>query len=146
MASEMSLGSKTSRTFLDTNVLVYSDDPRDPTKQAKALDLITDHLRQRTGVVSLQVLQEYFVSATGKLGLDAELAKQRIEVFAKLHVAEPTVNDILAAIDIHRLHRFSYWDALVLRMAKQTGCRVLLSEDMQHGREFEGVKIVNPFL
>jgi predicted nucleic acid-binding protein len=142
----MSLGSKTSRTFLDTNVLVYSDDPRDPTKQAKALDLITDHLRQRTGVVSLQVLQEYFVSATGKLGLDAELAKQRIEVFAKLHVAEPTVNDILAAIDIHRLHRFSYWDALVLRMAKQTGCRVLLSEDMQHGREFEGVKIVNPFL
>jgi predicted nucleic acid-binding protein len=142
----MSLGSKTSRTFLDTNVLVYSDDPRDPTKQAKALDLITDYLRQRTGVVSLQVLQEYFVTATGRLRLDAELAKQRIEVFAKFVVAEPTVNDILAAIDIHRLHRFSFWDALVLRMAKQTGCRVLLSEDMQHGREFEGVRIVNPFL
>jgi predicted nucleic acid-binding protein len=142
----MSLGSKASRTFLDTNVLVYSDDPRDPTKQVKALDLITDYLRQRTGVVSLQVLQEYFVTATGKLRLDAELAKQRIEVFAKFHVGEPTVNDILAAIDIHRLHRFSYWDALVLRMAKQTGCRVLLSEDMQHGREFEGVRIVNPFL
>jgi len=146
VASEMSLGSKTSRTFLDTNVLVYSDDPRDPTKQAKALDLITDYLRQRTGVVSLQVLQEYFVTATGRLRLDAELAKQRIEVFAKFVVAEPTVNDILAAIDIHRLHRFSFWDALVLRMAKQTGCRVLLSEDMQHGREFEGVRIVNPFL
>jgi predicted nucleic acid-binding protein len=142
----MSERSRTSRSFLDTNILVYSDDPRDPAKQAKALDLIKDHLRQRTGVVSLQVLQEYFVSATGKLKLDAELAKQRVEVFAKFHVAEPTVNDILAAIDMHRLHSFSYWDALVLRMAKQTGCRVLLTEDMQHGQVVDGVRIVNPFL
>jgi predicted nucleic acid-binding protein len=146
MASEMSQQGAASRAFLDTNVLVYSDDPRDPAKQAKALNLIKDHLRMRTGVVSLQVLQEYFVSATGKLKLDAELAKQRVEVFAKFHVAEPTVNDILAAIDMHRLHSFSYWDALVLRMAKQTGCRVLLTEDMQHGQVVDGVRIVNPFL
>ena len=138
--------SRTSRAFLDTNVLVYSDDPRAPAKQAKALDLIKDYLRQGTGVVSLQVLQEYFVSARGKLKLDAELAKQRVEVFAKFYVAEPAVNDILASIDIHRLQGFSFWDALVLRMAKQTGCRILLSEDMQHGQEFDGVKIVNPFL
>jgi predicted nucleic acid-binding protein len=47
---------------------------------------------------------------------------------------------------MHTLHRFSYWDALVIRMAKQAGCRVLLSEDMQHSRDFDGVKIVNPFL
>jgi len=137
---------KVTRTFLDTNVLVYSDDPRDPGKRATAVDLVETHLRSRTGTVSLQVLQEYFVSATGKLKLNSELARQRVEVFAKFHVGEPTVSDILAAIDIHRLHRFSFWDALVLRMAKQTGCRVLLSEDMQHGREFDGVKIVNPFL
>lgn len=142
----MSLPGKTSRSFLDTNVLVYSDDPRDPAKQATALDLIKDHLRSRRGVVSLQVLQEYFVSATGKLKLSAELAKQRVEVFARFHVAEPTVNDILAAIDLHRLYRLSFWDALVLRTAKQTGCRVLLTEDMQHGNEIDGVEIVNPFL
>jgi len=104
------------------------------------------HLRLRTGVVSLQVLQEYFVSATGKLKLNAELAKRRVEVFAKFQVAEPTVEDVLAAIDLHRLHGVSYWDALILRMAKQAGCRVLLSEDMQHGREIDGLKIVNPFL
>jgi predicted nucleic acid-binding protein len=134
------------RTFFDTNVLTYSDDPRDPAKQAKALNLIEDHLRLRKGVVSLQVLQEYFVSATGKLKLDSELAKQRVRVFALFHVAEPTITDILAAIDIHRFHGFSFWDALVLRMAKQSGCRVLLTEDMQHGQEFDGVKIVNPFL
>ena len=111
-----------------------------------ALDLIKVNLRLRTGVVSLQVLQEYFVTVRGKLKLDAALAKQRVEVFAKFHVAEPTVNDILAAIDLHRLHGFSYWDALVLRMAKQTGCRRVLSEDMQTGRVVDGLEIVNPFL
>jgi predicted nucleic acid-binding protein len=142
----MSLRGKTSRSFLDTNILVYSDDPRNPAKQAKALDLITNHLRQRTGVVSLQVLQEYFVSATGKLKLDAELAKRRVEVFARFSVVEPTVGDILAAIDLHRLHSISLWDSLILRCAKQSGCRVLLTEDMQHGQVIDGVRIVNPFL
>jgi predicted nucleic acid-binding protein len=142
----MNPGGKVSRTFLDTNVLVYSDDPRDRTKQLTALDVINEHLRLRTGVVSLQVLQEYFVTTTGKLRLDVGLAKRRVEFFAKFQVAEPTVTDILAAIDMHRLHGFCYYDALVLRMAKQTGCRILLSEDMQHGRDFDGVKIVNPFL
>jgi len=146
VASELSIVGRGSRTFLDSNVLVYSDDPRDPAKQQTALNLIKIYLRGRTGVVSLQVLQEYFVSATGKLKLDAELARRRVEVFAKFHVSEPTVNDILAAIDLHRLHGFSFWDALILRMAKQAGCRLLLSEDMQHGQEIDGVKIVNPFL
>jgi len=146
VASEMSPIGRTSRSFLDTNVLVYSDDPRDLVKQTKALDLIKDHLRRRTGVVSLQVLQEYFVSVTGKLKLDAELAKRRVEVFARFQVAEPTVSDILAAIDLHRLHGFSYWDALVIRCASQSGCSVLLTEDLQNGRVVDGVEIVNPFL
>lgn len=94
----------------------------------------------------MPVLQEYFVTVCRKLGLDAGIARRKIEIFAMLNVAEPTVNDILAATDLHRLHNFSCWDALVLRMAKQSGCRVVLSEDMQHGRSIDGVKIVNPFL
>ena len=111
----MSMKTRLPRSFLDTNVLVYSDDPRDPAKQATAIDLVQDHLRLRTGLVSLQVLQEYFVSATGKLKLDAELAKGRVEFFARFYVAEPTVGDILAAIDLHRLYRLSLWDSLILR-------------------------------
>ena len=146
MASGMILPAKTSRSFLDTDVLVYTDDPRDPVKQARALSLVKDHLRQRTGVVSLQVLQEYFVSATGKLKLGAQLAKQRVEVFAKFHVAEPKLDDILSAIDLHRLYGLSYWDGLILRMANRSGCQVVLSEDMQHGQVIDGVRIVNPFL
>lgn len=146
MTPEMSMKTKPLRSFIDTNVLVYSDDPRDPVKQATAIDLVQNHLRQRTGVVSLQVLQEYFVTATGKVKLDAELAKQRVEFFARFQVAEPTVGDILAAIDLHRLYHFSLWDTLILRCAKQAGCSVALTEDLQHGQVFDGVRIVNPFL
>ncbi len=137
---------KLQRTFLDSNILVYGDDGKEPAKQRIALNLIKDHRQQRTGVVSLQILQEYFVTATKKHKLDAEIARNKVDIYSKFHVGEPTVSDILAAIDINRLHNFSFWDALVLRMAKQTGCRILLSEDMQHGQEFDGVRIVNPFL
>ncbi len=137
---------KLPRTFLDTNVLIYAEDGSSPAKQRKALDLIEEHRRQRTGVVSLQILQEYFVTATGKLKVDAGIARNKVGIYAKFAVAEPTIEDILAAIDFHRLHRISYWDALVLHCARKAGCRVLLSEDMQHGQEFDGVRIVNPFL
>jgi predicted nucleic acid-binding protein len=134
------------RTFLDTNVLVYCDDESEPAKQQKALEVLDEHTRARTGVVSLQVLQEYFVAVCRKLGLDAGTARRKVEIFAMLDVAEPKVSDILAAIDMHRLHGFSYWDALVLQMAKKAGCRVVLTEDMQHGQVIDGVRIVNPFL
>ena len=63
----------------------------------------------------------------------------------KWGVAVPDVADILAAIDLHRLHKFSFWDALVIRSAKQSGCTVLFSEDMQHTRDIDGLQIVNPF-
>jgi predicted nucleic acid-binding protein len=137
---------KSVRTFLDTNVLVYGDDGKESAKQKTALDLIRVHRERRTGVVSLQILQEYFVAATRKLKVDAEIARNKVEIYSKFHVAEPSVTDILAAIDLHRLRGFSYYDALVLRMAKQSGCRILLSEDMQHGQDVDGVRIVNPFL
>jgi predicted nucleic acid-binding protein len=137
---------KLPRTFLDTNILVYADDRRDPHKQSKSLALIKEHLEKRTGVVSLQVLQEYFVTVTGKLHLDDEIARNKVEIFSRLNVAEPSLGDILAAIDLHRLHGLSFWDALVVRMARQTGCRVLLTEDLRHGQVIDGVEIINPFL
>jgi predicted nucleic acid-binding protein len=142
----LSSSGRSSRVFFDTNVLVYSDDPREPAKQKRAFKLVEEHIRQRTGVVSLQVLQEYFVSARKKLKLDAEIAKRRVEAYAMFHVAEPKVSDVLAAIDLHRLSGVTYWDALILRCAKQAGCSVLLTEDMQHGQVIDGVRIVNPFV
>jgi predicted nucleic acid-binding protein len=133
------------RSFFDTNVLVYTDDKAAPTKQRQALHLVAEHRRTGTGVVSLQVLQEYFVTVTRKLQVDARTARRKVELFAEFDVARPDVADVLAAIDLHRLHGFSFWDALVLRSAKQAGCRVLFSEDLQGEREVDGVSIVNPF-
>ena len=133
------------RTFFDTNVLVYTDDKAAPAKQRRALDLIAEHRRARTGVVSLQVLEEYFVTVTRKLHLDPRIARRKVELIAEFDIAFPEVADILAAIDLHRLHGVSFWDALVLRAAKQAGCSILLSEDMQGNREIDGVQIVNPF-
>ena len=132
------------RSFFDTNVLVYADDKSAPAKQLKALDLVAEHRRARSGVLSLQVLQEYFVTVTKKLHLDASIARRKVELLAEFDVAAPEVADILAAIDLHRLHKFSFWDALVLRTAKQAGCSVLFSEDMQ-AREIDGLQVVNPF-
>jgi len=133
------------RSFFDTNVLIYADDKANPAKQQRALDLVAEHRRARTGVVSLQVLQEYFVTVTRKLSVDARVARRKVELLAEFDVATPEVADILAAIDLHRLHEFSFWDALILRAAKQAGCSVLFSEDMQGARDIDGVRIVNPF-
>jgi len=134
------------RSFFDTNVLIYADDKAAPAKQRRALDLVAEHRLGGTGVVSLQVLQEYFVTVTRNLHVDPRIARRKVELLAEFDVAAPDVGDILAAIDLYRLHGFSFWDALVLRSAKQSGCRVLFSEDMQEAREVDGVHIMNPFL
>ena len=133
------------RSFFDTNVLVYTDDKAAPAKQRIALDLVAAHRRASTGVISLQVLQEYFVTITRKLRVDLQVARRKVELLAEFDVAAPDVAEILGAIDLQRLHGFSFWDALVLRSAKQAGCTVLLSEDMQNTREIDGVRIINPF-
>jgi predicted nucleic acid-binding protein len=133
------------RSFFDTNVLLYADDEFDGHKQKRSRELVAQHRRDGTGVISLQVLQEYFVNAIRRLQLDPLIARRKVEILSEFDVMTPQVSDILAAIDLHRLHGFSFWDALILRSAKQSGCRVLLSEDFQAGREMDGVKIVNPF-
>lgn len=133
------------RSFFDTNVLIYADDHGFPAKQRRAIDMMAEHRREGTGVVSIQVLQEYFVAATRKLKVDVQTARRKVELLSEFDVARPDVSDILGAIDLHRLHGFSLWDALILRAAKQTGCRVLLSEDFQSGQEIDGVRIVDPF-
>jgi predicted nucleic acid-binding protein len=131
--------------FVDTNVLVYADDGRDASKQDRARELIRRLIRERGGKVSLQVLQEYFAAATQKLGLDSKDARRRVEIFSHLDVVRLDVDDVLAAIDLHRLHELSIWDALIVRAAALSGCRTLYTEDLQHGRRFDGLRVVDPF-
>ena len=134
------------RSFFDTNVLVYADDKATPAKQRRALELVAEHRRAGTGVLSSQVLQEYFVTVTRKLRVDTTIARRKVELLAEFDLVVLDLDDILAAIDLHRLHGFSFWDALVLRAAKESTCTVLFSEDLQPGRVIDGVHIVNPFV
>lgn len=134
------------RTFLDTNILFYAEDARESRKREIAIQLIVDHRRRRTGVVSLQVLQEFFVNATKKLGLDPAIARRKVEFHSRFDLVQPSMTDVFAAIDLYRLHRLAYWDAMIVHCAKQAGCHEVLSEDMQHGQVIDGVRIVNPFI
>jgi predicted nucleic acid-binding protein len=133
------------RSFIDSNVLVYADDRSAGPKRERARALISEAMLSKTGVLSLQVLQEYFSVATRKLGLPAAAARRRVALVSRLDIVILGVQDVLAAIDLHRLHGFSIWDALVIRAGLNAGCRVLYSEDLQDGRRIEGLEIVNPF-
>jgi predicted nucleic acid-binding protein len=134
------------RTFFDSNILLYADDARFAAKQKRALDLILHHRQQNTAVLSLQVLQEYFANATRKLGIDPVDARHKVELFSRFLLVEPNLSDVYAATDIYRLHRINYWDAMVVHCARKSGCRIVLTEDLQHNQLIDGVRIVNPFL
>lgn len=131
--------------FVDTNILVYADDGADPVKRERAQNLIREVVRERSGRLSLQVLQEYFSAATRKLGMAADLARRRVELYSRLDVVRLEPVDLLGAIDLHRLYSFSIWDALIIRAATISGCRRLYSEDLQAGFRIENLEIVNPF-
>ena len=131
--------------FVDTNVLVYADDLDAGPKREAARALLRQIVPSGEAVLSLQVLQEYFAVATRRLGLPAEAARDRVEALSQLEVFTPRVGDLLAAIDLQRLHSLSIWDALVVRAALVSGCRTLYTEDLQHARRFAALEVVNPF-
>ena len=133
------------RRFFDTNILVYAHAGDEPQKRKVARKSLSTHLANQTAVISTQILQEYFVAAT-RIGLPAELAQQHVATYAQANVVQVTTELILAAIDMHRLHRLSFWDALIVRSARAGGCGVLLSEDLKHGQIYNGVRVENPFV
>lgn len=131
--------------FFDTNVLVYADDAASPRKQERAIAVVAEHFRQGTAVVSLQVLQEYFVAATRKLHVAPETAQRKVEILARARVVRFEAGDVIAAIELHRLTRISFWDALIVHAARSAGAAVLYSEDLQPGAVLGGVRVVDPF-
>ncbi|HUF51394.1 MAG TPA: PIN domain-containing protein [Longimicrobiales bacterium] len=133
------------RSFVDTNVLVYTDDRDAPAKQKAALTLVERLRRERTGVISTQVLQEYFVASTRKLGIDPEIARRKVQLFSALDTVVLDISQILSAIDLVRLHHLSFWDALIVQAALDANCRVLYSENLQTARRIQGLLIANPF-
>jgi predicted nucleic acid-binding protein len=132
--------------FFDTNIFVYSDDKSEPARQSRAIQLIASYQRAGLLVISIQVLQEYFAAVTRKLHVDPEMAQRKVEVLARARIVRFTADDVIAAIELHRLHRISFWDAMIVHAARLAGADVLYSEDMQHGTVLAGVRIDNPFI
>jgi predicted nucleic acid-binding protein len=132
--------------FLDTNILLYaiSPDPEEADKRTLADAL----LNREDGALSVQVLQEFYVQATrptrvGRLSHD--LAAGLVHAWTRFRVQETSRPILRAALEIKAAHGFSYWDSAIIAAARALGCRELYSEDMSHGREIDGVIIVNPF-
>ena len=133
------------RVFVDTNVFVYADDDDSAHKRERARAVLAELIPDNRAVISTQIMQEFFVVATRKLGIPKERARRRVEALARLNVVLVRPELVLSAIDLHRLHSLSFWDALVIRSAASAGCARLLSEDLQHGQEIDSVRIENPF-
>jgi len=136
-----------SRTFFDTNVLVYLFDADSPDKQVRAREALRERLESGAVVVSTQVLQEFFATVTRKLArpLPADEAEAALRRLMELAVVGIDPDQVLAAAVSSRRDRISFWDALILTAAAVAGCEEVLSEDLQHGRSFGRVRIVNPF-
>lgn len=133
------------RSFIDTNVLVYADSADAPAKQARATALIAEHLRGGSGVISTQVLHEFVNAGIRKLTLPLEIVRERVRLYSRFETVNASRAAVLDALDLHALHQVSFWDALILQAARQSGCVQLLTEDFQTGAVIAGVRIVNPF-
>lgn len=133
--------------FIDTNVLLYAHDRTAGRKRAAAAALLERLWGTRAGALSTQVLQEFYVNATRKLPkpLPAPRARAIIDRYATWHVHRVEPSDIVAASELEKRHRQSFWDALVIVSAARIGATTLASEDMQHGRRIAGLVIVDPF-
>jgi predicted nucleic acid-binding protein len=134
--------------FVDTNVLIYSEDGRVPEKQAQALAWLRVLWQRRAGRLSNQVLNEFYTNVTRKIkppmqAGDARAEVRRYQRWQPWAIDHPTVE---TAWSVESRFGFSYWDALIVASAQTLGCRYLLSEDMQHGQVVDSVQILNPFL
>jgi predicted nucleic acid-binding protein len=134
--------------FFDTNILVYSFDSSDPRKHAIASGLIIQAFEQGTGVISAQVLKEFYVTVTQKISrtMAPDRVEQLIRDFALWRVVETTVPLILRGIHIQLGNRISFWDAMIVAAAKEADCPTLYTEDLGHEAMINGIRIHNPFV
>lgn len=134
-----------SKVFIDTKILVYALDGADPEKQTQARALLKSIRESDSGVLSTQVLQEFFVVATGKLIVNPQAAKEMTFSLANFETVTVDLPIISQAIDICCTNNISFWDSLIISAAATSGCRMIWTEDMNHNQMVKGVFIENPF-
>lgn len=133
--------------FVDTNVLVYARDAADPAKQEQAASWI-DHLwATGTGRLSVQVLQELYVTLTRKLRPGLQAGEAKAEIRDLMAWRPVTIGPLVLerAWSVEERFGLSFWDALIVAAAGSAGCETLLSEDLQHGAAIDGLRVLDPF-
>ena len=135
------------RTFVDTNVLLYAHDASETEKQPVARALLEELWADRSGVVSTQVLQEFYVVATRKFQppMRRSEAREIVTLYATWSPVHVDVGLILDASALEERAQLSFWDALIVEAARRAGAVRLVSEDLQAGRRIAGIVIENPF-
>ncbi len=135
------------RQFVDTNVLVYAHDATAGDKHRRARQLVADLWANGNGCLSIQVLQEFYVTVTRKVRqpLDPDVARQQVEDLGEWQAHSPTVGDVVEAIRLQQRARLSFWDAMLIISAHRLGCGVLWSEDLADDEVLAGVTVRNPF-
>ncbi|MCY3941692.1 MAG: PIN domain-containing protein [Gammaproteobacteria bacterium] len=133
------------RCFIDTNVLVYLFDADSPGKQARSRELLEEVAD--SAVLSTQVLAEFYVAVTRKLGkpLPAIKARDAVESLCELEVRPVHTTLVKSAIRRSRDSQLSYWDALIIETAMESDASTLFTEDLQHGQKFDHLRVVDPF-
>lgn len=133
--------------FFDTNVLVYLFARDAPEKQHRAEELFVAAAEEGTATLSVQVLQEFYVTATRKLAepLVPETARLAVTEFAAQTVVQTAPDLVLRAADLAQSDGLSLWDALIVEAARAGGCETLYTEELQHGRRYGVVRVVDPF-
>lgn len=134
-------------SFLDTNLLVYAFDRSAGRKHDLAAELVAGFWEHQNGCLSLQVLQEFYVTVTRNIPapMDSAAARQVVADLAQWRVHTPQTTDLLHAIDLAREYQVSFWDAQILQSALSLGCKTLLSEDLSHDQQYGEVQVINPF-
>jgi predicted nucleic acid-binding protein len=134
--------------FVDTNILVYAHDSSAGDKNIIARKLMEGLWEGKTGCLSDQVLQEFYITITRKIRnpLESEIAAEIIAALSVWKVHTPDMKDVLRAIEIQRRCKISFWDAMIVCSAAYLSCDTLWSEDLNDRQVYEGVRVLNPFL
>ncbi|HEV8558473.1 MAG TPA: PIN domain-containing protein [Actinophytocola sp.] len=142
------MSSNTDRSFIDTNILLYAHDQRDPGKQEIAQALLRKLWRDRTGVLSTQVLIEFYNTATQKLkpAMSKSEARAIMTDYGTWCSSNTSPLQLVWASSLQERYSTSWWDALIIEAAMRSGAKTLLSEDMQHGQTFGLLTVRNPFV
>jgi len=138
----------TDKVFVDTNILVYAHDLDASNKNDQAVEIVSQLWESRNGVLSTQVLQEFYVTLTRKVSstLGKLEARKLVQKYSHWQVVLNDPSIIFQASEIEESHNISFWDALIVSAAYSQNVPTILTEDLNHGQIIEGIFIKNPFV